>query len=186
MKPSTGKVMIHGKEYETVASRLKKFITENNRYAIDTTVTETGPAALVVCRIKVFNDKYEVQREVTGTAHEIANGSGINKTSHIENGETSALGRALAFLGYAGTEIASADEVENAVSQSERFPGVIDKKEAGIVKDLVESLKVDKAKFLKYLAIDSIEQMPKSIYPKAVKALEIKSRRLEINSRVAA
>jgi len=41
----------------------------------------------------------------------------INKTSHIENCETSAVGRALGFLGIGiDTSIASADEVINAVN----------------------------------------------------------------------
>ena len=46
----------------------------------------------------------------------------INKTSALENAETSAVGRALAFLGFAGTEIASADEVANAIKQQNFKP----------------------------------------------------------------
>ena len=40
----------------------------------------------------------------------------INKTSALENAETSAVGRALAFLGLGGSEIASADEVSTAIA----------------------------------------------------------------------
>jgi hypothetical protein len=53
----------------------------------------------------------------TGYAEEERGSSNINTTSALENAETSAVGRALAFLGLAGTEIASADEVANAISQ---------------------------------------------------------------------
>ena len=53
----------------------------------------------------------------TGHAEEVRASSQINKTSALENAETSAIGRALAALGYAGTEFASADEVAQAITQ---------------------------------------------------------------------
>jgi deoxycytidylate deaminase len=53
----------------------------------------------------------------TGYAEEVRGASNINKTSALENAETSAVGRALAFYGLGGTEIASADEVAAAISQ---------------------------------------------------------------------
>ena len=53
----------------------------------------------------------------TGFAEEVRAASKINRTSALENAETSAVGRALAALGLAGTEYASADEVANAITQ---------------------------------------------------------------------
>jgi hypothetical protein len=53
----------------------------------------------------------------TGYAEEVRTASKINRTSALENCETSAVGRALAFFGLAGSEIASADEVANAIQQ---------------------------------------------------------------------
>ena len=53
----------------------------------------------------------------TGYAEEVRGSTNINKTSALENAETSAIGRALACLGLAGTEYASADEVANAIAQ---------------------------------------------------------------------
>ena len=56
----------------------------------------------------------------TGYAFEERGASTVNKTSYIENCETSAVGRALGFLGIGITEaIASAEEVENAITQQE-------------------------------------------------------------------
>lgn len=54
----------------------------------------------------------------TGTAVEKEGSSYINKTSFAENGESSAVGRALGFCGFGiDTAIASADEVQNAELQ---------------------------------------------------------------------
>lgn len=62
----------------------------------------------------------------TGTAKERQDGTWINKGSHIENCETSAVGRCLAFAGFGiDAEIASADEIFNSdynspISDSQR------------------------------------------------------------------
>lgn len=50
-------------------------------------------------------------------AFEIQSGSKINKTSYIENCETSAVGRALGLAGFGGTDaVSSKDEVEAAMA----------------------------------------------------------------------
>ena len=56
----------------------------------------------------------------TGTAEELRATSRINQTSALENAETSAVGRALAFLGFANNSIASAEEVSLAIEQQDR------------------------------------------------------------------
>ena len=56
----------------------------------------------------------------TGTAEELRATSRINQTSALENAETSAVGRALAFLGFANDSIASAEEVSLAIEQQDR------------------------------------------------------------------
>ena len=64
----------------------------------------------------------------TGTAYEKENSSFINKTSYIENCETSAVGRALGMAGFGiDTSVASAEEVANAMQQ-QNADKVIDKK----------------------------------------------------------
>ena len=57
----------------------------------------------------------------TGLAHEVRGSTNINRTSHVENCETSAIGRCLAAFGLGGTtEYASADEVANAIAQQNK------------------------------------------------------------------
>ena len=56
----------------------------------------------------------------TGHAFERQDASNINKTSYIENCETSAIGRCLGFIGLGSEKsIASAEEVDNAIKTQE-------------------------------------------------------------------
>jgi len=63
-----------------------------------------------LCRVTV---KAELRGEATGTARVFLGGFGANRDNPVETAETSAIGRALGFLGYGcfGTGIASAEEM---------------------------------------------------------------------------
>lgn len=110
-KKDDGKVNIHGKEYLTVAYRINKFREDHKSHCITTDIYSSGDK-LVVVKATIIDHGDRVV--ATGFAEEDRTKGTINKTSALENCETSAVGRALAFFGYAGTEIASADEVANA------------------------------------------------------------------------
>ncbi len=107
-------VKIHGKEYRTVAERVNLF-HEEHKDAVRSVKTKIlhNDERIVLMRttIKVGDCVYH------GHAGEVYGSSNINKTSALENCETSAIGRALASAGFGGTEFASADEVANAISQ---------------------------------------------------------------------
>ena len=109
----TGTVNIHGKEYKTVALRIQEF---REKYPGHTILTELGEAndVLVVFKATISWEGVVIS---TGYAEEVRTASNINRTSALENCETSAVGRALAFFGLGGSEIASADEVANAIQQ---------------------------------------------------------------------
>ena len=63
----------------------------------------------------------------TGMAYEREGSSNINKTSYIENCETSAVGRALGMAGLGiNTAVASSEEVQNAIKQQEDIAEDID------------------------------------------------------------
>jgi len=108
-------VQIHGKEYHTVAERVAAFRESG-----------AGLGLTIETQLIAQDDEKVIMKALildgetllsTGYAEEVRDSSNINKTSALENAETSAVGRALAFFGLAGTEIASADEVAGAISQ---------------------------------------------------------------------
>lgn len=117
MNKNNGIVVIHGKEYETVASRVQKFReTYGFEYSITTELVERDEKTVVMKASIAKDDKVLA----TGYAEENRAASQINRTSALENCETSAIGRALAAFGMAGTEYASADEVAQAISNQSK------------------------------------------------------------------
>ena len=109
-----GIVPIHGKQYKTVAYRVNEFRSQYPEYTVSTELVEANET-LVVMKAGISNEQGRLL--ATGFAEEVRAASKINRTSALENAETSAIGRALAALGLAGTEYASADEVANAITQ---------------------------------------------------------------------
>jgi hypothetical protein len=106
---SNGKVLIHGKEYATVAFRVSEFRKKFPDWEIHTEIIEANDSK-VVMQACIYNK--ENRCIATGHAEEFRAASSINKTSALENAETSAVGRALSFAGFSGTEfIASAEEM---------------------------------------------------------------------------
>ena len=106
-------VQIHGKDYKTVAERIAEFREKHVDFQIITEIVSNTNYIVIKASILDREDKVIA----TGIAEEERGSTNINKTSAVENAETSAVGRALAFFGIAGTEIASADEVANAIAQ---------------------------------------------------------------------
>jgi len=120
-------------EYDTVASRIKKFRREhpNGRMATEiiSATGETGATRWVV-RALLWTDRWEdrdmtikrIEPDATGLATETDGEEGVNETSALENAETSAIGRALANLGYSGDKRASRDEMQKANRRRRRRP----------------------------------------------------------------
>ena len=118
-------VNIHGKEYKTVAERVSEFRAKHPDLSIETEIVRWEGDDVVVKASISDNGKLLA----TGLAHEVRGSTNIHKTSHVENCETSSLGRALAAFGLGGTEYASADEVANAISQQNEIKAGIPQKE---------------------------------------------------------
>lgn len=87
-------------DYEPVEDRLRQFWEEceTGRVATELVVhTETH----YIVKADVWRDISDAAPAATGYAHESVTSRGVNLTSALENCETSAIGRALANLGYA-------------------------------------------------------------------------------------
>lgn len=88
--------------YVDVQERINTFWEQYPDGAIRTNLM-SPPDDFTQCRYKaeVFKDRDLPAPDAVGWAFELAGGSGANFTSHEENCETSAIGRALANMGYA-------------------------------------------------------------------------------------
>ena len=111
-------VSIHGKNYVMVKDRVVLFYNTNPRGCIKTKIVDYKEGHWIV-KATCYPDPQELPETFfTGHAHEVQGSTQINKTSALENCETSAVGRCLAMAGYGAEEsFASADEVANAVNQ---------------------------------------------------------------------
>jgi len=108
---------IRGKQYVEVNERIKFFRQEDEykNWTISTEFTALD-SEMCVCKCVIADPNQRVI--ATGHAHEERSSSHINKTSYVENCETSAIGRALAMMGIGiDTSIASANEVNDAIAK---------------------------------------------------------------------
>lgn len=104
---------VQGKDYAEVKQRIKAFrsICPGGSIMTEMLSCENG-----VCIFKATVCDEDMRVLGTGTAYEKEGSSFINKTSYIENCETSAVGRALGMCGFGNdTSIASSEEVQNAI-----------------------------------------------------------------------
>jgi hypothetical protein len=81
--------------YETVETRLAKFWAQYPNGQVFTAIHHYDDNK-VVFRAEIYKDISDPRPVATGYAEEVRDLSPVNKTSHVENAETSAIGRALA------------------------------------------------------------------------------------------
>lgn len=119
---------IKGKNYAEVPQRVKAFRMLFPNGNISTEIVSLD-AGVVVIKATVSDDAGNILG--TGHAYEKEGSTFINKESYIENCETSAVGRALGFIGLGiDTSICSAEELTNAVVNQDQ------KIDAGSIKKL--------------------------------------------------
>jgi len=111
-------VNIKGKQYVEVNERLIYFRKKYPNFSLTSHVLEKTDKSICI-QARIDNDKGVTI--ATGIAEEEKGSTFINKTSYVENCETSAGGRALANFGI-GLEsaVASADEVGNAIANQQK------------------------------------------------------------------
>ena len=114
LNESHGVTQRGGKKYTEVAKRVEAFRKHFGlKYGITTDIV-IDDGKRVVMKAKIFDLANPTTSVGEGFAEEIRGSSNVNKTSAIENCETSAIGRALASCGLHGGQYASVDEIIKA------------------------------------------------------------------------
>lgn len=103
-------------DYETVEERIRRFYSDNPKGRIITenvtTLQDRQVSTWVVKATVYLDDQPDTLPKATGFAFEIDGTGMANKTSALENAETSAIGRALANAGYSGNKRTTREEMQ--------------------------------------------------------------------------
>lgn len=102
-------------DYETVEERIRRFYKDNPAGRIITdniTTLQDRQVSTWVVKASVYLDDQTDKPKATGLAFEVDGQGMANKTSALENAETSAIGRALANAGYSGNKRTTRQEME--------------------------------------------------------------------------
>lgn len=111
--------------YEPVSHRIERFYKDHPTGRIIThVVAELCTDKSWVVRAEVYRSyEAEALAAASGYAHEVVGSSQVNRTSALENCETSAIGRALANLNYAPKDARpSREEMETVITYTEPQP----------------------------------------------------------------
>ena len=169
-------------DYAEVPQRVNAFRKVHPLGCITTEIIslENG---VVVMKATITSDDGVVL--ATGYAYEKENSTFINKTSFIENCETSAVGRALGFCGFGiDKSIASAEEVANAKANQEPKEKVEKTGDYGIADRLRELYSEDEQKkIMAHYKVRKLENLPKDVSIKYITDRS-KSEKLDVNEPV--
>ena len=159
---------IKGKDYAEVNQRIKAFRMVYPEGYIDTNLVSVENGVCIIHAV-CGNDGKILG---SGTAYEKEGSTFINKTSYIENCETSAVGRALGMAGFGiDVSIASAEEVQNAIINQSKDEGnskdavkaeavvKISKTQLNAVKKAIKNRELKEEKILGYFKIEKLEDM---------------------------
>jgi hypothetical protein len=119
---SSKAVDIKGKQYVLVSDRVLYFNEKYPNGSIETELLSEPHDDRVVVKASVYPNKFELPtgtpfRCFVGHSQAVIGEGMVNKTAALENAETSAVGRALAFMGIGVIEsVASADEIHKATA----------------------------------------------------------------------
>lgn len=169
---------IKNKDYAEVNQRVKAFRFLYPAGSITTElVSDDGEKCIF--RATVADEEGKVLG--TGTAFELKSSSFINKSSYIENCETSAVGRALAWVGLGvDASIASYEEVGNAMENQNKKPEKKEEKEVKPIPQMQEEPKAPEQEMTTekaqaqgaYPSREAMLECAKAHYPNGSKSLE--------------
>lgn len=103
-------------DYVTVAERIEKFYERYPEGRIITHIIEhDAERGFILLRAEIYRNADDALPASTGHAYELKSEGYVQRTSYIEVGETSAVGRALAMAGFEVRRgIASREEMEKS------------------------------------------------------------------------
>ena len=113
-----------GKDYAMVPERITAFRKLYPEGFITTEIVAMeGPVVLMKAKVGYYREDGSEVVLATGMAREERGKGMVNTTSHIENCETSAVGRALGMMGLGinGGGVCSAEELVNAISAQKQI-----------------------------------------------------------------
>ena len=166
---------IKGKEYAEVNQRIKAFRMVYPEGSIYTEMI-SNKDGVCVFKATVHANGDHVTNNLLGTGHayEKESSSFINKTSYIENCETSAVGRALGMAGFGiDTSVCSAEELGNAIAQQEANKPITEEQIRNI-NSLAKKKGSDIKEICKYFNVGSLNNMTASDYGKCMAMLNAK------------
>mgnify|MGYP003659312924 CR=1 FL=1 len=138
LNQSHGVTQKGGKKYTEVAKRVEAFRTHFGlKYGITTNIIVDNEKRVVI-KAQVYDLSNKEIAVGEGYAEEIRGSSLVNKTSAIENCETSAIGRALASLGLHGGQYASVNEIDKAQNNEKNIDEIQEKPKAEIKKPTLD------------------------------------------------
>jgi hypothetical protein len=107
-------------EYVTVAQRIEKFYAKYPAGRILTSVLEhNAETGFILIKAEVFRESDDALPAATGHAYELRSAGHVQQGSYVEVCETSAVGRALALLGFEVRRgVASREEMEKAARKA--------------------------------------------------------------------
>lgn len=116
-------IKIQGKDYVLVKDRINFFNENYPNGSIQTSFIDALGQDTVVIKAVVVPDVDKPARVFMGYSQAVIGAGHINKTSALENCETSAVGRALAMMGIGVIDsVASVDEMNKAINQARQIP----------------------------------------------------------------
>lgn len=166
-------ILIKGKPYVPVTERVKEFHSVYPDYRLITEIVHYDENSVIMVA-KIYDQDGKLV--ATGHAQEDRGSSNINKTSFVENCESSCIGRAIGIgLGIGiDASIASADEVANAIERQEALKEKVNKNCISSLKMLAEQKGSDFDSILSYYDLEKVEDMTMEQWQSAMQLLNRK------------
>ena len=165
-------INIKGKNYVPVTERVKYFRENYPNFTLISEIISLDETS-VLMKATVYDPDGKVM--AVGHAQEDRASSNINKTSYVENCETSSWGRALSNFGIGiDDSMASADEVANAIDRQEALRQKVGKNEISALRMLADQKGSDFSSILSYYDVEKAEDMTLEQWQSAMSLLNRK------------